>query len=171
MFPIWYVLRCEKGNERRAAKLLKQCYHFPEQADIFLITFEKMKRYEGSWHYKEELLFQGIVFAEVSCHERLEAAAHNAVVFCPFRDGGYSLCLEEEEKDFLKEIGGEEHHIAMSRGYIQNGVTFVTEGPLCGKECKIHKIDRHRRMARIDSPLDYFRKKEFWMGLEITEKN
>lgn len=136
-----------------------------------MITFERKRRYEGSWHYQNEILFQGYVFADVSSHERLEEAACDTAVFQAFGDGEYSHCLEVSEKEFLKEIGGEDHHIEMSKGYIQDGTTFVTEGPLRGKEGKIHKIDRHRRMARVYCPLQYLREKEFWMGLEITAKS
>ncbi len=171
VFPIWYVLRCEKGNEKTAAELLSRQYCCSDKAEIFLITFEKMRRYKGSWHCEDELLFQGYVFADVENREKLEKASHDAAVFRFFGSGEYSLCLEDAEKRFLKDVGGEEHRIAMSKGFIRDGLTFVTEGPLCGKECRIRKIDRHKRMARIDSPLKCFRKQGLWMGLEITAKN
>lgn len=171
MFSIWYILCCENGNEKRAANLLRQNYCCPDKAEIFLITFEKMKRYKGSWHCQDELLFQGYVFADVENREQLEKASRDAAVFRFFDSGEYSLCLKDAEKSFLKDVGGEEHRIAMSKGYIRDGITFVTEGPLCGKECRIRKIDRHKRMARIDSPLQCFQRQGLWMGLEITAKN
>lgn len=171
VFPIWYVLRCEEGKEKKAAKLLKrQCQSLGE-AEIFLITFERMKRYEGDWHCQEEPLFCGCVFAEADSQERIENAAGLAAVFRSFGIGGYSLRLMEEERAFLKEISGESHRIIMSKGYIREGTTFVTEGPLCGKEYKIRKIDRHKRLARIDSPLKCYQSRGLWMGLEILEKS
>jgi transcriptional antiterminator NusG len=169
VFPIWYVLRCEKGNEKRAAETLKQQYCCPNKAEIFLITCEKMKRYKGCWHCQDELLFQGYVFADVENRAWLEKASRDASVFRVFGSGEYSLCLEDVEKKFLKDVSGDEHRIAMSKGYIRDGITFVTEGPLCGKECRIQKIDRHKRMARVDSPLKC--EQGLWMGLEITAKN
>ncbi len=169
MFPIWYVLRCEEGNEKRAAVLLKQLYHC--QSDIFLITFEKMKRYEGNWHCQKEILIRGYVFADVKNRKRLEAAAYDTSIFKASGMGEYTLCLNKEDKEFLENLSGKEHHISMSRGYIQEGITFITEGPLCGKERKIRKIDRHKRMARVDYPMKCFRKTQFWMGLEITAKS
>lgn len=171
MFPIWYVLRCEEGKEKKAAELLKRRYRSSGEADFFLITFERMRRYEGRWHCQEETLFRGFVFAEVDSQERLDNAAGLASVFLSFGSGGYSLRLMETEQNFLKDISGKSHHIEMSKGYIQKGVTFVTEGPLCGKECKICKIDRHKRIARIASPLECCQGQGLWMGLEIVEKS
>lgn len=169
MFPIWYVLRCEEGDEQIAAELLRRKYS--GEVEIFLITFEKMKRYEGGWHCQEETLFCGCVFAETDSREQLENAARLAAVFLSLRSGGYSRRLMETECAFLKDISGESHRIVMSKGYIREGTTFVTEGPLCGKECKIQKIDRHKRLARIDSPLKYYKSRGLWMGLEIMEKS
>ena len=67
---------------------------------------------------------------------------------------------EGEIKENLKEISSEEerllqslyntgHHLPMSEGYIQNGQTYVTCGPLMGWERQIKKIDRHKRLAKL----------------------
>ena len=76
-----------------------------------------------------------------------------------------------EETRFLQEIGGGEHHIPMSRGYIKEGQTCVTEGPLCGRESQIRKIDRHKRLARLECPVDQYQRKGLWAGLEIVSKS
>lgn len=130
-----------------------------------------MRRYEGSWHCQEETLLHGCVFAEADSQERLEQAAKDAGMFRTFDIGGYSFPILEAERKFLVDVGGETHYIAMSKGYILDGETFVTEGPLCGKECKIRKIDRHKRIARIDSSLERYQKQGLWMGLEIMAKS
>lgn len=151
--------------------LLKQQYHCEDQPDIFLITFEKMKRYEGNWHCQEEILIRGYVFADVKKRKRLEKAAYDTSVFQTFETGTYTLCLNVEEKEFLEDLSGQEHRISMSRGYIREGIPFITQGPLCGKERTIRKIDRHKRLAKVTNPMKCFRKMEFWMGLEITAKS
>lgn len=81
--------------------------------------------------------------------------------------------LNPETEEFLVELGGTEHHVLMSRGIIQNGMTVVTEGPLKGKEACIRKIDRHKRLARLEVPLSYplCRHEEVWIGLEIISKS
>jgi len=116
-------------------------------------------------------VFRGCVFAEADGQKRLDEAASKTAVFLNTKEGGYSLRLPEAERKFLADVGGDAHHIAMSKGFIKDGITFVTEGPLCGKERKIRKIDRHKRMARIDSLLECYQKQGLWMGLEITAKS
>ena len=77
--------------------------------------------------------------------------------------------MSREEQEALRELAGNTHCISMSKGVIREGVTYVTEGPLKGKEQWIRKIDRHKRLALLDakffpdiSPIK--------AGLEITEK-
>lgn len=171
MFLIWHILRCEEGREKQAAELLRKQYLCLEKDEIFLITLEKMRRYKGSWHCQEETLFHGCVFAKTDSRNRLEKAAKETAVFRETGVGMYTLKLQEPEKDFLEDIGGKAHCIVMSKGYIRDGVTFVTEGPLRGKEGKIRKIDRHKRIAKIDSPLEVYQEQGLWMGLEIMAKS
>lgn len=165
------MLHCEEGEEWKAAEILRQQYRCSGEDEIFLITLEKMKRYEGHWHCQQETLFRGCVFAKSHSRRRLEEAAKDTGMFRSFHAGEYSFPILNAEKNFLMDVGGETHCIAMSKGYIQNGKTFVTEGPLCGKEGKIRKIDRHKRIARINSSLDCYQESGLWIGLEIFAKN
>ena len=78
--------------------------------------------------------------------------------------------VRPEEESFLKGICGTGHHFGMSRGYIREGQTFVTEGPLQGKEHLIRRIDRHKRIARVGTPGED-RAREVQVGLEIVTKS
>ena len=40
----------------------------------------------------------------------------------------------------------------MSKGYIEGTQVFVTDGPLKGQEGRIKKINRHKRIAIIETP-------------------
>ena len=51
----------------------------------------------------------------------------------------YDTRLSEEEKK----------KISMSTGYIKDGRTYVTKGPLQGREKIISRIDRHKRLAKL----------------------
>lgn len=42
--------------------------------------------------------------------------------------------------------------ISMSTGYIKDGTTHVTQGPLQGREKFIRRIDRHKRLAWLVLP-------------------
>ena len=42
--------------------------------------------------------------------------------------------------------------MSLSKGHIREGKTHVTQGPLQGKEALSRKIDRHKRLARLEVP-------------------
>ena len=153
---IWYMLHCGKGQEEEAVQNWKQ-KDSTAKAQAFLFTFERMKRYEGSWHYLHAPLFPGMFFleSETDCVPRDQEA----------------VPVDEETEAFLRRLGGTEHYIPMSRGIIRDGVTIVTEGPLVGNEARIRKIDRHRRLAKIEGPSEFWQNEGFWTGLEITSKS
>lgn len=75
--------------------------------------------------------------------------------------------VHTEEEQFLRGLCGDNHHSGMSKGYIRGGHTYVTEGPLRGKERLIRKIDRHKRTARLEMPGSL---RNVNVGLEIYEK-
>ena len=74
-----------------------------------------------------------------------------------------------DEKQFLKIIQNEEHLTAMSKGIIICDKVIVEEGPMCGLEALIKKIDRHHRIAEIESEI-FGRKARMRVGLEIIRK-
>ena len=159
---IWYMQKCEKGQEEATAREWNS-RHLLGQMEAFVPTFDRMKRYEGSWHLLKEILFPGSFFWK--CEEKKEKWQEQKCTAL-----GIVLIAPETEQ-FLRKIGGATHHITMSRGIIQNGVTLVTEGPLKGEEARIRKIDRHRRLAKIEVPAGPAKGGTFWAGLEITSKS
>lgn len=78
--------------------------------------------------------------------------------------------VNKEEEQFLRGLCGGTHHFRMSRGFIRNGQTVVTEGPLRGKENLIRKIDRHKRIARLGMS-EAGKLREIQVGLEIVSKS
>ena len=153
---IWYMLHCVKGQEEEAVQKWKQ-QDSTAKAQAFLFTFERMKRYEGSWHSLHAPLFPGMFFLESETD-------------CVPRDQEL-VPVDEETEAFLRRLGGADHYVPMSRGIIRDGVTIVTEGPLVGNEARIRKIDRHRRLAKIEGPSELWQNEGFWTGLEITSKS
>lgn len=150
------MLHCGKGQEEAAVQNWKKM-DFSGQTVPFLVTFERMKRYEGTWHSLCIPLIPGVFFVESRTGNSLQ--------------GCQAVEVGQETKAFLQTLGGSTHHIPMSKGIIQNGVTYVTEGPLVGQEARIRKIDRHRRLAKIEAPSGLVEGEAFWAGLEITSKS
>lgn len=155
---IWYVMYCGAENEENISTILQT--QFADDGEVFVFTYEQMKRYKGAWHLNTAKLFPGYVFLHM-CTERILTPEEQA----------YLHPVEATEEKFLFELQRAGAHLPMSKGYIQNGITYVTEGPLKGKETTICKIDRHKRLAKVKSPLEKYRERGLWAGLEIVSKN
>lgn len=137
--------------------------------DIFVLTYDRMRRYEGAWHLERRLLFPEYVFLESGNEELLfeEFGKCGGIA----ADGRHLNRIEREEEKFLRSLCGKGHHLGMSRGVIREGSTHVTEGPLKGMESQICRIDRHKRLAKIKiRGLADELGRYIMAGLEIKEK-
>lgn len=143
--------------------------------DVFVFTCDRMRRYEGVWHLEQQLCFPEYVFLESRNREQLIRELKNSSCMRDIlADSSPLVSLNPEEEQFLRNLWGAGHHLEMSRGYIRDGQTFVTEGPLQGKEQLIRRIDRHKRMARIKIAPEKTWDKDFpelQVGLEIVAKS
>ncbi len=146
--------------------------------DIFVLTYDRMRQYEGTWHLERHLLFPEYVILESGNEEVLLEELEKRCDFA--RREQYLVRVGAEEEKILRNLCGKEHHLEMSRGIIREGNAQVTDGPLKGMEHRIRRIDRHKRLAKIEiagiaDDLRHYRK-EAWCryipaGLEITEKS
>ena len=130
---------------------------------VFVLTYDRMRRYEGAWHLERKLLFPEHVFFESEDEEILLDELKKCDVI--IESEKHLIRMRREDEEFLRILCGREHHLQMSRGVIYRGVTHITEGPLKGMENRICKIDRHKRLARLSMLND-----SIPAGLEITEK-
>ena len=165
---IWYVLYCPNHKEQDIIRSCRQ--HLTDKAlrDAFCFTYDRMRRYEGSWHVERQSMFPDYVFLESEDGERLaeELEQYQSILTVLGGQGALTpVCGEEEQ--FLRGLCDGSHHSGMSRGYIRNGHTHITEGPLQGKEKLIRKIDRHKRLAKLEMPGNL---RGVNVGLEIYNK-
>lgn len=171
MITIWYVLQCPNGQEERLIHTCGRYFPDKEVKDVFRFTYVRMRRYEGEWHKEIMPMFPGYIFLEIkegNISFRQSRYVQESVALQRNQMIGYPVSPKEEE--MLQTLCGQDHHMDMSLGVIQNGITCVTEGPLKGKEAWIRKIDRHKRLAMLDvtclsSPA------AVWTGLEIIAKS
>lgn len=170
MDGIWYMLHCPKDSERKILHLCRENLNENLIKDVFVFSCERMKRYQGAWHLEKRSLFPDCIFLDCRDPDSLTAALTRIFPHTSFTERADVLTpVSREEQEALRELAGNTHCISMSKGVIRGGVTYVTEGPLKGKEQWIRKIDRHKRLALLDakffpdiSPIK--------AGLEITEK-
>lgn len=167
---MWYALKCHPGKEEEILESCRQELDSRILCDAFLFTYDQMKRYEGSWHVEKKQMFPQYIFLEIKNKEGflkcLESASclKEAIIQDNLRE------ISAEEEGFLKSLCRTKRHLSMSEGYIQNGQTHITKGPLMGWEKRIRKIDRHKRLARLEFPV----KSVLTMvpaGLEIKSKS
>lgn len=135
--------------------------------DVFCFTYDRMRKYEGSWHVERKPMFPDYVFLESEDGERLARELKQYQKILTVLDGDTLTPVHREEEQFLRGLCDGTHHSGMSRGYIQDGHTHITEGPLRGKERLIRKIDRHKRLARLEMPGNL---RGVNVGLEIYSK-
>lgn len=137
-----------------------------------MLAYERMRKYEGTWHLEKANLFPGCVVLECEGDQELLKvlqALHQELPMDDFNNEKNVVAVNEAEESCLREMVGEMKYLPMSKGVIRSGRIRVTEGPLRGREQMISKVDRHKRIAFLkfqDGPADSCLK----AGLEITEK-
>lgn len=168
---MWYVLHCPSLNEETIIQSCKQHISPHILRDAFLLTCDRMKRYQGSWHTDIVKIFPEYIFLDSEKPQQLSQELEQYRGFLRIMESEKLLIpVDEEQQRLLAALSGEDHHIGMSKGVIKNGVTEVTNGPLTGKESLIRKIDRHKRLAHINWSGNG-NTRGIKIGLEITEKS
>ena len=79
------------------------------------------------------------------------------------------LTVSEEEKAFLKRLGGSSNVVDISTGYKEGDVIKILSGPMVGLEGHIIHVDRHKRLVTINVSL-FGRSVKTTLGLELTYK-
>lgn len=182
---IWYVLSCKAQEEYRILKVCNTHLSKKAMKKGFVLTYDRMRRYEGAWHLEQKLLFSALIFLESENRNILLEEVGN----CSFLRENELFSVNRDEEIFLKKLCGEDGNLGMSEGILHKGVPKITRGPLRGMEERICKIDRHKRLARVEASVfpaetgDGWPEKDLsvrfmqgWRlpyitaGLEITEK-
>ena len=110
------------------------------------------------------LVVAQLLFLESEDPDTLEQELHDK---CP---DSRMIRLSSEQKGLFTQLFGAEKHMSLSKGHIRQGQTCVTQGPLQGKEELIRKIDRHKRLARLEVPAGE-EHLQMYGGLEILTKD
>lgn len=166
---IWFLLTCKEQEEENMLILCRKRLSKSALQSAAVLTYDRMRRYEGTWHLERKILFPAHVLLESKNEETL---IRELIEYGVITEQDNSLIpISSGEANFLKVLCGEERHLGISRGIIKKDVMKILEGPLRGMEDRICKIDRHKRLARIMTTI----KKDgnvyvIPAGLEITEK-
>lgn len=168
---MWSLCQCEGQNLAKMLEFLQTNIPDSQRTGLYLPTYDCMKKYQGAWHMEQKPIFSQAFLIETAEKDRLQELLGQ---WKPTADMSRSIAensieLLPEQENFLRGFLGEKQHLHMSRGHIREGQTYITEGPLRGKEKMIRKIDRHKRLARLELPVaDGIQ--TLYAGLEIFSK-
>lgn len=147
---MWYVIQVYTGKELEIAQ---QCRDrvADEGEDVFVPLAERWTKIRGERTLITSRLFPGYVFIETDkiedFHKRLNRIYAMTKVL---RTGDEMTPIQKEEEEYLRKLGGDEHVVRYSEGYIEGDKLVVTSGPLKDFEGRIKKILRHKRLVVIE---------------------
>ena len=140
---------------------------------IFVPTYDCMKKYQGSWHMEQKPAFKNCFLIECRDRNDLADMLHRLQCADIFAENitANAIALLPEQEVFLRNLMmPETKKISMSTGYIKDGRTYVTKGPLQGREKMISMIDRHKSLAKLRFAAGNT-DRELCAGLEIISKS
>ena len=152
---IWYLVRYPRQWEEKKILGLVQNYKKNGIIQDFFAPFcLRMKRYQGEWHLERQMLVPFSIFLETNKPDELLMKESLCFSEMPAEKKEQNMIpMDVSIVKALRKLCGAEQGIGFSRGYIHRGKTFVTEGPLKGKEGLIRRIDRHKRLAKVELPV------------------
>ena len=140
---------------------------------IFVPTYDCMKKYQGSWHMEQKPAFRNCFLIECRDRDDLADMLHRLQCADILAENitANAIALFPEQEVFLRNLMmPETKKISISTGYIKDGRTYVTKGPLQGREKMISRIDRHKRLAKLRFAAGNT-DRELCAGLEIISKS
>lgn len=166
---MWYVIQVYTGREMEIAEKCRDRI-MEEDEDVFIPMAERQKKIRGEWQIVKSRLFPGYVFIETGRIEDfyMRLRQINAMTKV-LRTGETITPLHAEEEAYLRKLGGKDHVVDFSEGYLEGDKLVVTSGALEGYEGRIKKILRHKRLVVLEVPL-LGRMVEVTVGLGVVEK-
>lgn len=149
---MWYVIQVQARHE---VAVVDKCHArggvlLPGE-DVFTMLSERMIKERGEWKKKAEVAFQKYVFAETEDADGFRIRLRKVEEMTKMLGvDGKIVPIYPEEQELLEKLGGKEHVIRYSEGYMFNEKLVVTDGPMKGMEGRVKWMDRHQRIAGIE---------------------
>ena len=167
---MWYVMQVLTGSE---TEVCEQCRKriMQEREDVFVLLAERMTKIRGEWSLVTSRLFPGYVFIDTErirdFYERLKNIDCMTKIL---RTGDEMTPIYREEEDYFRIIGGENHIVRYSQGYIEGDELVITSGAMKDCQGKVKKILRHKRLVVLEISL-MGRLVEVTVGMGIVARN
>lgn len=168
---MWYAVQVETGKESAIKDYCSKLVNRTKYNDIFVLRFNKVKKFYGKWHQESKVMFPGYIFIDTDTPEQVYEALKKVPAFTSLlgRDKDSFVPIERSKEELFREMVNDNYEIAMSCGLIEGDKVTITDGPLAGKEAMICKINRHKRTATLNVEM-FGDKVGVTVGLEVVEK-
>lgn len=168
---MWYVIQVQTGKEEEIIHLIRRYRADGYFEDCFIPKYQSKRRYRGEWHLVNAPLFPGYVFIISNEIEQFYFLLRQLPEFIKLLGTGEKWTpLSEEEVRILQSLTDQSHLMRLSQGCIVGDQVVITDGPLKGMEGCIRKINRHKRVAKVEL-LMLGQMRQIEVGLEIVRKD
>lgn len=166
---MWYVIQVRTGQEIETAEKCRARIIKPGE-DVFVMQGERMFKTGRGMEKRLYVLFRSYVFAETQDIDDFWMRLRSMKVMTKVLTTGETMTpIHPEEESFLRNLGGDDHIVRFSEGYMAGEKLVVTEGAMKGCEGRVKWIDRHRRYAVISVEL-LGQMVDVKLGLEVLKK-
>ena len=150
---MWYVIQVYTGKELEIAQQCRERVA-DKGEDVFVPLAERWTKIRGERTLITSRLFPGYVFIETERIEDFYKRLNRIYAMTKvLRTGDEMTPIQKEEEEYLRKLGGDEHVVKYSEGYIEGDKLVVTSGPLKDFEGKVKKILRHKRLVVMEVSL------------------
>ncbi len=166
---MWYVIQVYTGTEEEICGQCR-CQIMEAGEDVFVMMAERMTKFQGQWTLITSRLFPGYVFVETERIEdffmRLKRIDSMTKVL---RTGEEMTPIHPEEEAYLRTLGGDDHVVKYSKGYMEGEKLVVTSGAMKNYKGIVKKVLRHKRLVVLEVPL-MGRKVEVTVGFGVVKR-
>lgn len=168
---MWYVIQTLGGKEEGTVDMIRKKVSSYYMEECFVPKKERMKKFYGSWHKVEDILFPGYVFAVTDRPDKLyeELKRIPRLTKVLGREEQYFTSLNEREVKLVRELGNQEHRTEISKVQVCEGKRIrVVEGPLKNYVGNIAKVNLHKKEVLVQ--VDFMgRERKLYLGIEMVE--
>lgn len=166
---MWYAIQVISGQEFIVKRWIEKT---GLAEDCFIPIRELQKKYQGSWKLVKEKLIPGYLFVVTENPVQMMLKLYAIPRFTKLlgrTDQGF-LPLSEQEIDFLKRFGDEQHVSHLSKVEVTEGDRVrVLDGDLKNFEGEIVRINLHRRTAVVRIPF-MGKTADIYLGIELVQR-
>lgn len=150
----WYIFCSKQKDNNQLLDMLNE----QEDVHAFIPKVEKWFKCSEFSTYQLKEMYPGYIFIKSSLNEEQFKSKYQKLFETIGRLGGLLeqdefISLHEDDKEMMSWLFNNQGVITHSIGRYNGDDLKIMEGPLCGFESKIKKINRHKRIAKVDYAL------------------